>query len=132
MLGGSTSGGSAIVNATMRSIGLERTEMYGGYILGTSLDPPRELAARGVPLTVVSQPYWGIGKATTAIDLAELHRAIWLASAGLGPLGRPGSGDERRRGALPDVRARARRRPGEARPLRARPRSGRAPQGGLG
>ena len=41
MLGGSTSGGGAVVNATMRSIGLERTEMYGGYILGTSLDPPR-------------------------------------------------------------------------------------------
>jgi Beta-lactamase enzyme family len=92
MLGGSTSGGGAIVNATMRAIGLERTEMYGGYILGTSLEPPRELAARGVPLTVVSQPSWGIGKATTAVDLAELHRAIWLASAGLGPLGRTRSG----------------------------------------
>ena len=92
MLGGSTSGGGAIVNATMRSIGLERTEMYGGYILGTSIDPPRGLAARSVPLTVVTQPSWGIGKATTAVDLAELHRAIWLASGGLGPLGRARSG----------------------------------------
>jgi hypothetical protein len=87
MLGGSTSGGGAIVNATMRSIGLERTEMYGGYILGTSLDPPtREIAARGVPLNVAEQPGWGIGKATTALDLSRLFRAIWLGSGGLGPL----------------------------------------------
>ena len=92
MFGGSTSGGGRLVNDTMRSIGLERTEMYGGYILGTSLIPTREPAARGVPLTVVSQPGWGIGKATTALDLAELHRAIWLGTAGLGPLGRPRSG----------------------------------------
>ena len=87
LLGGSTSGGGAIVNATMRSIGLERTEMYGGYILGTSVgEPTREIAARGVPLTVVAQPSWGIGKATTALDLARLFRAIWLGSGGLGPL----------------------------------------------
>jgi hypothetical protein len=87
LLGGSTSGGGAVVNATMRSIGLERTEMYGGYILGTSLDAPtRDIAGRGVPLTVVAQPSWGIGKATTALDLARLFRAIWLGSGGLGPL----------------------------------------------
>jgi hypothetical protein len=92
MLGGSTSGGGRLVNDTMRSIGLERTEMYGGYMLGTALAPTREPAARGVPLTVVSQPGWGVGKATTALDLAELHRAIWLGTAGLGPLGRPRSG----------------------------------------
>ena len=90
--GGSTSGGGRLVNETMRSIGLERTEMYGGYILGTSQAPTREPTARGVPLTVVAQPGWGIGKATTALDLAELHRAIWLGTAGLGPLGRPRSG----------------------------------------
>ena len=62
---------------------------------------------------------WGIGKATTAIDLAELHRAIWLASAGLGPLGTPEPGISAGRGALPDLRARARRRPREARPVRS-------------
>ena len=88
-LGGSTSGGGHLVNALMRSIGLEQTEMYGGYLIGTALEPTREPAARGVPLNVVSQPYWGVGKATTALDLAQLHRAVWLASAGLGPLGRP-------------------------------------------
>jgi hypothetical protein len=92
MLGGSTSGGGRAVNALMRSIGLERTEMYGGYILGTSTEPLREPAGRGIPLTVVAQPSWGIGKATTALDLAQLHRAVWLASAGLGPLGRPRAG----------------------------------------
>ena len=92
MLGGSTSGGGRLVNAAMRSLGLERTEMYGGYVLGTSLVPVREPAARGVPLTVVSQAAWGTGKATTALDLAELHRAIWLGTAGVGPLGRPRSG----------------------------------------
>jgi hypothetical protein len=91
-LGGSTSGGGHRVNVLMRSIGLERTEMYGGYLLGTSLEPTREPAARGVPLSVVSQPAWGVGKATTALDLAQLHRAVWLASAGLGPLGRPRAG----------------------------------------
>ena len=97
MLGGSTSGGGAVVNTTMRSIGLERTEMYGGYILGTSLGTPtgspgRALAGRGVPLTVVSQPDWGVGKATTALDLARLFRAIWLSTGGLGPLADSGSG----------------------------------------
>lgn len=91
-LGGSTSGGGSLVNAAMRAIGLERTEMYGGYLLGTSLEPVREPVARGIPLGVVSQPSWGVGKATTALDLAQLHRAVWLASAGLGPLGRPRSG----------------------------------------
>ena len=49
-LGGSTSGGGQLVDGVMRSIGLERTVMYGGYILGTSLDPPREIASRGVPV----------------------------------------------------------------------------------
>jgi hypothetical protein len=92
-LGGSTSGGGAIVNAAMRTIGLERTEMYGGYILGTSTAPPsRGVAGGGVPLNVVSQPSWGIGKSTTALDLAELFRAVWLSSGGLGPLMRSGSG----------------------------------------
>jgi hypothetical protein len=85
-LGGSTSGGGHIVDAVMRSIGLERTVMYGGYILGTSLGPQREIASRGVPVSVVEQPAWGVGKATTAADLASLHRSIWLASGGLGPL----------------------------------------------
>ncbi len=67
--------------------------MYGGFIIGTALGvPARGLASRGLPLNVVSQPQWGVGKATTALDLARLYRAIWLESAGLGPLARAGSG----------------------------------------
>ena len=90
--GGSTSSGGHVVDDLMRSIGLERTVMYGGYILGTELGDSREVAGRGVPLDVLEQPYWGVGKATTAVDLAMLHRSIWLASGGLGPLGRSRSG----------------------------------------
>ena len=91
-MGGSTSAGGHLVDDLMRSIGLERTVMYGGYILGTELGASREVEGRGVPLNVLDQPYWGVGKATTALDLALLHRAVWLASAGLGPLGRSHSG----------------------------------------
>ncbi|HKY24989.1 MAG TPA: serine hydrolase [Gaiella sp.] len=84
-LGGSTSGGGHLVNAAMGAIGLERTEMYGGFLIGTSRETLRGVAARGIPLNVVDQPSWGVGKATTAQDLAQLHRVVWLASGGLGP-----------------------------------------------
>ena len=77
-LGGSTSGGSYRVNALMRSIGMKDSEMYGGYELNTY--------SRQIPVEVDQQPSWGYGKYTTARDLATLLRAIWLASAGLGPL----------------------------------------------
>jgi len=82
--GGSTSGGSAVVNAMMRSLGLVDTEMYGGYELD-GLNPARGLAG-GIPLRVDSQPSWGIGKRTTAFDLGSLLRAVWLASGGRGRL----------------------------------------------
>jgi hypothetical protein len=91
-LGGSTSSGGHVVDELMRAIGLERTVMYGGYILGTEVHGSREPAARGVPLDIVEQASWGAGKATTALDLALLHRSLWLASGGLGPLGRSRSG----------------------------------------
>lgn len=78
-IGGSTSGGSWQVNAMMRSIGLVDSEMYGGYLVERSLSAP-------IPAGVDNQPYWGVGKRTTAFDLARLARAIWLASAGRGPL----------------------------------------------
>jgi beta-lactamase class A len=92
LFGGSTSGGSALVNAMMRSLGLEHTEMYGGYTLDSSTSRFRELASGGIPLTVVDQSWWGRGKRTTAYDLAQLTRSVWLASGGLGPLrkARPG------------------------------------------
>lgn len=89
--GGSTSGGSALVNAMMQSIGLVDTEMYGGYELEAVGDPSRQLAG-GIPLRIENQPSWGRGKQTSASDLAGLTRAVWLASAGRGPLriARPG------------------------------------------
>ncbi len=83
--GGSTSGGSALVNSMMRSIGLVDTEMYGGYSLDSFGDPPRVLAGP-IPLHVDSQPAWGYGKKTSAYDLAGLLRAVWLAGGGKGPL----------------------------------------------
>ena len=83
--GGSTSGGSALVNGMMRSIGLTDTEMYGGYELDAVGDRSRQPAGV-IPLRIDSQPYWGRGKRTSAYDLASLMRAVWLASAGSGPL----------------------------------------------
>lgn len=82
---GSTLSGAAFVTETMRSIGLADTVMYGGYVLGTGLDLARALAA-SIPVRTDDQPSFGVGKRTTAWDLARLARAVWLASGGLGPL----------------------------------------------
>jgi beta-lactamase class A len=76
---GSTSGGSARVNALMRSLGLHDTEMYGGYERGT---------AATIPERVDEQPYYGVGKHTSAHDLAQLFGYVHLAAAGRGPLAR--------------------------------------------
>ena len=84
--GGSTSGGSALVNALMRSLGLVDTEMYGGYETDGYEASAVRLPAAAIPLRVESQPAWGYGKRTTARDLAALLRGVWLASVGLGPL----------------------------------------------
>ena len=133
LLGGSTSGGGQLVDAVVRSIGLERTEMYGGYILGTSLEPPRELAARGVPLGVVAQPSWGIGKATTALDLGAAPSgdlARRARGSGLSAAARSGVSAAEARYLLYLLAHVADR--GEARPLRrATGGTGRPPQGGL-
>ena len=83
--GGSTSGGSALVNSLMRSIGLVDTEMYGGYTLDAVGSSSRTLAG-SVPLRVESQPSWGYGKKTSAYDLAALLRGVWLAAGGKGAL----------------------------------------------
>jgi beta-lactamase class A len=77
-LGGSTSGGGARVDGLMRSIGMRDSLMYGGYEV-------HELA-RGIPVRVDEQPAFGIGKYTTAWDMALLHRSIWLAAGNRGPL----------------------------------------------
>jgi hypothetical protein len=77
-LAGSTSAGGNEVNGLMRSLGLTDTLMYGGYEV-------RRLAAR-IPVRVDEQPAFGLGKYTTAADLAGLHRAVWLAAGNRGPL----------------------------------------------
>ena len=80
-LAGSTSAGGQRVNALLRSLGLSDSLMYGGYAT-------RTLAERGgpIPVRVDDQPAFGLGKYTTAFDLASLLRAVWLASGGRGPL----------------------------------------------
>lgn len=77
-LGGSTSGGSARVNATMRALGLTDTEMYGGYEVTRSSSG---LKRKPIPLRVESQPSF-VGKYTTALDLGRLMRHLHLAAAG--------------------------------------------------
>ena len=50
-----------------------------------------------IPIRVESQPSFGVGKYTTAWDLARLARAVYLAAAGTGPLLRLGvTGSEAR------------------------------------
>jgi hypothetical protein len=78
-LAGSTSAGGYRVTELMRSLGLTDTLMYGGY------EVVRHAAAR-IPVRVDEQPYIGVGKYTTAADLAGLHRAIWLAAGNRGRL----------------------------------------------
>lgn len=77
-LGGSTSGGSHLINGLMQSIGMRHSDMYGGYEL-------RTLQSR-IPIRVERQPAYAYGKHTTASDISLLLRAIWLASGGRGPL----------------------------------------------
>jgi beta-lactamase class A len=79
-LGGSTSAGAARVNATFRALGLDDTDMYGGYIV-----PARS----PIPLRRDAQPSF-VGKRTTAWDFARLLRYVHLAAEGQGPLARRG------------------------------------------
>jgi Beta-lactamase enzyme family len=80
-LAGSTSAGSHVVNGLMSSIGMTDSIMYGGYEV-------RSLSSGPIPIRVDEAPAFGVGKYTTAADMATLHRAIWLASANRGPLRR--------------------------------------------
>jgi beta-lactamase class A len=80
-LGGSTSAGSAEVNETLRRLGIRDSLLYGGYVLGTA-------AARPIPLNVVQQPAFGVGKYTTAYDLARMHTLLHMAAGSKGALHR--------------------------------------------
>ncbi|HYM64067.1 MAG TPA: serine hydrolase, partial [Gaiellaceae bacterium] len=80
-LSGSTGAGAARVNATLRQAGITDTELYGGYIIGTGFS-----AARPIPVGVVESPSFGVGKYTTAWDMARMFKYLHLATAGRGPL----------------------------------------------
>jgi hypothetical protein len=80
-LSGSTGAGAARVNATLRQAGITDTELFGGYVVGTGL-----AAGRPIPLNVVASPSFGIGKYTTAWDMARMFKYVHLATAGRGPL----------------------------------------------
>ena len=122
--GGPTSGGSLRVNSLMRGLGLTDSEMYGGYIPGT-------LARRlPIPLRADESPYYGVGKHTSAYDLAQLFAYIHLAAAGKGRLARQHSGFTTADARYLLVSARACRRPRQARPLPRWP-CDLAAQGGL-
>jgi Beta-lactamase enzyme family len=79
-LGGSMTGGSARVTATLRYLGLTDSYINGGYIIGTAVQRP-------IPLGIEEQPpYFVYGKYSTAWDLARLHRMVYRAADGDGPL----------------------------------------------
>ena len=78
-LAGSTTSGAYRVNDLMRSVGLSDSLMYGGYEITRALASP-------IPRRVDESPAFGAGKYTTASDMTSLWRALWLASAGMGPL----------------------------------------------
>jgi len=86
-LAGSTGAGSARVDETMAALGLRDSRMFGGYET-----PSLRLLAglRPIPVRVESQPDFGLGKYTTAADLALLARSIHLGAGGKGPLPRLG------------------------------------------
>jgi beta-lactamase class A len=86
LFGGSTSGGSHRVNSLMRALGLVDSEMYGGYIPGTLA------RRRPIPRRVDERPYYGVGKSTSAFDLAQLFAYIHLAAESKGRLARRFSG----------------------------------------
>ena len=86
-LGGSVPAGAAKVNATLETLGLGDSHLYGGFV------SPTAAGRRPIPLRVESQPRFGVEKYTTAWDLARLHRYLHLAAAGRGRLvnGLPGA-----------------------------------------
>ncbi len=91
-MGGSTSGGSAMVNAFCRRLGCRDTDMYGGYIPNTS--PPvivRARAATVPPVRVERSPSIATyGKHTTAHDLGVLLSTLVEAGGGRGKARRQG------------------------------------------
>jgi beta-lactamase class A len=76
-------GGGYELDGMMRALGLNDTELDGGYIVG-----PRGKRPPPIPVGITNQPYVEPGKYTTAFDLARLIRDVELAAAGKGVLAR--------------------------------------------
>ena len=74
-------GGSHRVDALLQALGLRDTIMYGGYETNGLRRPQGP-----IPIRIESQPRFGLGKYTTAWDLARLWRDTWQAAGGLGPI----------------------------------------------
>jgi beta-lactamase class A len=91
-MGGSTSGGSAMVNAFCRALGCRDTDMYGGYIPNTSR--PATVVARAAsavpPVRVDRRPSIPVGKHTTAHDLGLLLSTLVEAGGSRGKARRQG------------------------------------------
>ncbi len=76
-------GGSAAVDRTLAELGLRDSLMFGGY----ELEDLRRPAARApIPVRVERAPSFGLGKYTSAADLARLARAVHLAAGAKGSL----------------------------------------------
>lgn len=76
-------GGAWRVEELLQALELRDSLMYGGYELE---DVRRPSALAPIPIRVDSQPSFGLGKYTSAWDLARLARAVYLAAAGRGAL----------------------------------------------
>ncbi len=80
-------GGSRRVEELLRTLELRDSLMYGGYEVA---EVRRPAGRAPIPIRVDSQPAFGVGKYTSAWDLARLARDVYLAAAGRGPLPRLG------------------------------------------
>jgi hypothetical protein len=101
-MAGSTSAGSAMVNALCRELGCRDTDMYGGYSTslaryvrtggGITRPAPAARAAGTVPpVRIDRRPFIGVyGKHTTAHDLGALASALVEAAGGRGKASRAG------------------------------------------
>jgi len=96
-MGGSTSGGSAMVNAFCRRLGCRDTDMFGGYTPGPSLARfvRGEITPRASgpipPVRVERAPFIATyGKHTTAHDLGMLLSGLVQAAGGKGVAHRAG------------------------------------------
>ena len=129
--GGSTSGGSALVNAMMRSIGLVDTEMYGGYTLD-SLGGAGAGSRRPDPAPGRQPAVLGLRQEDERVRPRQPPARRLARERRPGPAPRGSAGIHGRRRPLPPLPPRPRARPGQARSRgRSAARCPRAAQGRL-